>query len=214
MTKFLNNKTMLERILKNWKTTAIAIVLFIACIVLVWFEKVSLTGMSGFLSGGALLFLKDKRIFEHWMTTVLGVIVIAMGFVFVWYGKANLTALYGFYLSGIGLFFAKDNKEPDISPLVVILLACTAISCSTYGKTMKVTERVVRDTTFSIDTHYIAVKVPGETKYITQDKIVYDTITIYNIKQGDFSIDTLYACLLYTSPSPRDVEESRMPSSA
>ena len=25
---------------------------------------------------------------------------------------------------------------------------------------------------------------------------------------------TLYACLLYTSPSPRDVEESRMPSSA
>ena len=24
----------------------------------------------------------------------------------------------------------------------------------------------------------------------------------------------LYACLLYTSPSPRDVEESRMPSSA
>ena len=24
----------------------------------------------------------------------------------------------------------------------------------------------------------------------------------------------MYACLLYTSPSPRDVEESRMPSSA
>ena len=27
-------------------------------------------------------------------------------------------------------------------------------------------------------------------------------------------IDTSKACLLYTSPSPRDVEESRMPSSA
>ena len=26
--------------------------------------------------------------------------------------------------------------------------------------------------------------------------------------------DVLYSCLLYTSPSPRDVEESRMPSSA
>ena len=26
--------------------------------------------------------------------------------------------------------------------------------------------------------------------------------------------DKLYSCLLYTSPSPRDVEESRMPSSA
>ena len=30
----------------------------------------------------------------------------------------------------------------------------------------------------------------------------YDTVTV------------LYICLLYTSPSPRDVEESRMPSSA
>ena len=29
-----------------------------------------------------------------------------------------------------------------------------------------------------------------------------------------FSINQLYNCLLYTSPSPRDVEESRMPSSA
>ena len=27
-------------------------------------------------------------------------------------------------------------------------------------------------------------------------------------------VDKDYACLLYTSPSPRDVEESRMPSSA
>ena len=27
-------------------------------------------------------------------------------------------------------------------------------------------------------------------------------------------IDGAYGCLLYTSPSPRDVEESRMPSSA
>ena len=26
--------------------------------------------------------------------------------------------------------------------------------------------------------------------------------------------EKLYCCLLYTSPSPRDVEESRMPSSA
>ena len=27
-------------------------------------------------------------------------------------------------------------------------------------------------------------------------------------------LESFYACLLYTSPSPRDVEESRMPSSA
>ena len=29
-----------------------------------------------------------------------------------------------------------------------------------------------------------------------------------------YSVKNFYACLLYTSPSPRDVEESRMPSSA
>ena len=28
------------------------------------------------------------------------------------------------------------------------------------------------------------------------------------------AIELVYSCLLYTSPSPRDVEESRMPSSA
>ena len=32
----------------------------------------------------------------------------------------------------------------------------------------------------------------------------------YTVKRGD----TLYACLLYTSPSPRDLSTSRMPSSA
>ena len=30
----------------------------------------------------------------------------------------------------------------------------------------------------------------------------------------DIDSDDSYDCLLYTSPSPRDVEESRMPSSA
>ena len=30
----------------------------------------------------------------------------------------------------------------------------------------------------------------------------------------DAAVEKAYSCLLYTSPSPRDVEESRMPSSA
>ena len=34
-------------------------------------------------------------------------------------------------------------------------------------------------------------------------------------KKGmELAVDEINACLLYTSPSPRDVEESRMPSSA
>ena len=44
----------------------------------------------------------------------------------------------------------------------------------------------------------------------TLTKNVKDQITMigYSARQG------LFSCLLYTSPSPRDVEESRMPSSA
>ena len=33
-------------------------------------------------------------------------------------------------------------------------------------------------------------------------------------QSGDKDLDQEEVCLLYTSPSPRDVEESRMPSSA
>ena len=49
-------------------------------------------------------------------------------------------------------------------------------------------------------------------------------LAIYNTLTGNYDVEATYApsvtgglvddCLLYTSPSPRDVEESRMPSSA
>ena len=39
--------------------------------------------------------------------------------------------------------------------------------------------------------------------------IIWAMIAWVGVQTGDS-----YACLLYTSPSPRDVEESRMPSSA
>ena len=37
---------------------------------------------------------------------------------------------------------------------------------------------------------------------------------ILRVSVNDNNADKLIHCLLYTSPSPRDVEESRMPSSA
>ena len=39
-----------------------------------------------------------------------------------------------------------------------------------------------------------------------------ETVKIYQQEKDYY--DALKSCLLYTSPSPRDVEESRMPSSA
>ena len=48
--------------------------------------------------------------------------------------------------------------------------------------------------------------LPGSSIEIIQKALLNDPLYI--------KIDESYFCLLYTSPSPRDVEESRMPSSA
>ena len=58
----------------------------------------------------------------------------------------------------------------------------------------------------------------GEARVYTCGPTVYNYPHIGNMRAYVFA-DTLgrvlsYNCLLYTSPSPRDVEESRMPSSA
>ena len=41
-----------------------------------------------------------------------------------------------------------------------------------------------------------------------------DPMNLAVITSSGTGAERVYACLLYTSPSPRDVEESRMPSSA
>ena len=41
----------------------------------------------------------------------------------------------------------------------------------------------------------------------------FDYYFEYNINNPNY-FEEVFSCLLYTSPSPRDVEESRMPSSA
>ena len=67
-----------------------------------------------------------------------------------------------------------------------------------------------------------------ETSYVGASILQGDTDVVFNtVVNADYETDpntyaffegnTLYvgnSCLLYTSPSPRDVEESRMPSSA
>ena len=47
---------------------------------------------------------------------------------------------------------------------------------------------------------------------IADREAIYKTLAGMNKANDTESLE--YACLLYTSPSPRDVEESRMPSSA
>ena len=44
--------------------------------------------------------------------------------------------------------------------------------------------------------------------------LAHDLDRIGVLKEVDFALELMWCCLLYTSPSPRDGHESRMPSSA
>ena len=55
---------------------------------------------------------------------------------------------------------------------------------------------------------------PSAKKLMAENKISSDKIVGTGKDGRIMKNDVLKACLLYTSPSPRDVEESRMPSSA
>ena len=62
----------------------------------------------------------------------------------------------------------------------------------------------------------LARKVPDLPDFLTRAENAFEIIVDRNSKKDSKEKYVLRAtfCLLYTSPSPRDVEESRMPSSA
>ena len=62
----------------------------------------------------------------------------------------------------------------------------------------------------------VAISQAQKQRYrITLDLEVMDDFDPHQIHWEDlFELEGSESCLLYTSPSPRDVEESRMPSSA
>ena len=56
--------------------------------------------------------------------------------------------------------------------------------------------------------------VNTQTTKLAQRDIDGIDLVIREVPHVESAIELLIDCLLYTSPSPRDVEESRMPSSA
>jgi len=56
------------------------------------------------------------------------------------------------------------------------------------------------------------------TTWVKSDQVSSMRLATYEIPAAEGDTDkgelSVFSCLLYTSPSPRDVEESRMPSSA
>ena len=61
----------------------------------------------------------------------------------------------------------------------------------------------------------VGLKFRMNTAFNEGDKVILDGKDALIVKIGmRDTVFGVYSCLLYTSPSPRDVEESRMPSSA
>jgi len=53
---------MIDRIFKNWKSTALGLGVMTVGFILVWFEKATLTEFTAFIGGGLLLlFSKDGK---------------------------------------------------------------------------------------------------------------------------------------------------------
>ena len=100
------------------------------------------------------------------------------------------SGFYSFYDSTAAADYSKDSISAAIRYLIGIIR-----------------NQLKNDTSYIQLTTYNGIQLP--TKVYTTGR----TIPVA-LRGGVADADFIYGCLLYTSPSPRDVEESRMPSSA
>ena len=104
------------------------------------------------------------------------------------------------------------NTAPSIS--LSSTTASPTASNLTLDFTYTVTEPEGTPTTISIANSGIATVGNVAITHTTSNnhvRLVFDGTTKYT---GDASVTLTVTCLLYTSPSPRDRQKSRMPSSA
>ena len=70
-------------------------------------------------------------------------------------------------------------------------------------------EQLLRENTCNQDNFFIPSKLDDYNALLTHDKDYYERFSSLELTKKE-----LRPCLLYTSPSPRDLRRSRMPSSA
>ena len=130
---------------------------------------------------------------------------------------------------GAGLRFLIDEGFAEGKPLlldravivlVVVVILLAGASYARFYLISWVGERVVADLRVAVFNHVIGLNLaffetrsPGE----ILSRISTDTTLVQTVVGSSVSValrNVLLFCLLYTSPSPRDRQKSRMPSSA
>jgi len=115
------------------------------------------------------------------------------------------------------------NVGTTANTVLTATTATTVIGCSIANKTSAAITASVQVNSSSVDYYLIKdapilsggslIPVGGEQKLVLENGDSFK-VTSNTASSVDVIVSVLEICLLYTSPSPRDVEESRMPSSA
>ena len=89
-------------------------------------------------------------------------------------------------------------------------------SSLSYGPTPSPYEKALVDTVQKLDNTLNSLKLnhPGLTDKVENIKQYINASLKAQQELDDYECENPYTCLLYTSPSPRDRQKSRMPSSA
>ena len=99
-------------------------------------------------------------------------------------------------------------------PLVMLLMTASAANAggivTKHATSVQLTVDAARTTASRVGNSYA---ISG-TNVGTSDGTTAGMLSTGTISSGVYSPGTITACLLYTSPSPRDRQKSRMPSSA
>ena len=99
----------------------------------------------------------------------------------------------------------KNNNSFNSSKRLVVKIGSSLLTNKKGGVNKSVLKNVVSDIVWLLNKNKEVIVVSSGAIALGRGQL--------NLK-NDLTLNESQACLLYTSPSPRDVEESRMPSSA
>ena len=107
-----------------------------------------------------------------------------------------------------------DYLKSKLTILCVFLLLSFYISYTSVALATQFTQQQTNEILYHIHTYYVD-DVPLSQYHKSNLTNVFEQLDPYSKYLNASELESLFsACLLYTSPSPRDRQKSRMPSSA